>query len=246
MADTPQQGALRIDDSLLQELGLGSLTQPEKTKLLKNTYETLEMRVGMRLADLMTDKQLDEFERFFNTQDDAGAFHWLETNFPNYKEIVADEFAKLKKEIAAAHLDVAAHVFICYSRNDLDIVKQLVQKLRSADINVWIDYEHVVPGTRDWEREIRENIKKSNGLVYVATEEAAVSDYVRHELTIASDREIPVYAIWVRGDYWADCIPLGWDRTHYADGRRDKFGRDGFDSASLSIIAGLKRASGDA
>lgn len=108
MADTPTpsnpapaRGGLKIDESLLQELGLGTLPQAEKTGLLKHIYETLEMRVGMRLADQMTNQQLDEFERFFNAQDDAGAFRWLETNFPNYKEIVADEFEKLKKEVAA-------------------------------------------------------------------------------------------------------------------------------------------------
>ncbi len=98
MADTPKS-SLKIDDSLLQELGLASLPQPDKTSLLKHIYETLEMRVGMRLADQMTNAQLDEFERFFNAQDDAGAFRWLETNFPNYKEIVAEEYQKLKAEI---------------------------------------------------------------------------------------------------------------------------------------------------
>ena len=99
MADTPRS-SLKIDDSLLEELGLSSLPAADKTSLLKHIYETLEMRVGMRLADQMTNAQLDEFERFFNAQDDAGAFHWLETNFPNYKDIVAEEYAKLKSEIA--------------------------------------------------------------------------------------------------------------------------------------------------
>lgn len=91
---------LRIDNSLLDELGLAALPAAEKTSLLKHIYETLEMRVGMRLAEQMTNTQLDEFERFFNAQDDAGAFRWLETNFPGYKLIVADEYAKLKAEIA--------------------------------------------------------------------------------------------------------------------------------------------------
>lgn len=98
MADMTK-GNLRIDDSLLTELGLTTLPQDEKTSLLKHIYETLEMRVGMRLAEQMTNAQLDEFERFFNAQDDAGAFRWLETNFPNYKDIVAEEYAKLKQEV---------------------------------------------------------------------------------------------------------------------------------------------------
>ena len=104
------KGTLKIDDSLLAELGLAALPPDEKRDLLKHIYETLEMRVGTRLADQMTNTQLDEFERFYNAQDDEGAFHWLETNFPNYKSIVADEFAKLRAEVAqsAPHILAAS------------------------------------------------------------------------------------------------------------------------------------------
>lgn len=90
---------LKIDNNLLQELGLGQLPDSEKNSLLKHVYETLEMRVGMRLADQMSNEQLDEFERYFEAKDDAGAFKWLEGNFPNYKEIVQEEFDKLKSEV---------------------------------------------------------------------------------------------------------------------------------------------------
>ena len=90
---------LKIDNNLLQELGLGQLPDAEKNSLLKHVYETLEMRVGMRLADQMSNEQLDEFERYFEAKDDAGAFKWLESNFPNYKEIVQEEFDKLKIEV---------------------------------------------------------------------------------------------------------------------------------------------------
>src|SRR3954452_6540148 len=90
---------LKIDNSLLEELGLASLPDAEKNSLLRHIYETLEMRVGMRLADQMTNEQLDEFEQYFEAKDDAGAFKWLETNFPNYKDIVQEEFDKLKAEV---------------------------------------------------------------------------------------------------------------------------------------------------
>ena len=90
---------LKIDNSLLEELGLAGLPDAEKNSLLKHIYETLEMRVGMRLADQMTNEQLDEFEQYFEAKDDAGAFKWLETNFPNYKDIVQEEFDKLKVEV---------------------------------------------------------------------------------------------------------------------------------------------------
>jgi hypothetical protein len=93
---------IKIDNTLLQEIGLDGLPQQEKDSLLKHIYETLEMRVGMRLADQMTNQQLDEFERYFEAKDDAGAFKWLETNFPNYKDVVQEEFDKLKLEVQQA------------------------------------------------------------------------------------------------------------------------------------------------
>ena len=90
---------IRIDESLLSDLGLEKLSTEDKNSLLKHIYETLEMRVGVRLADQMTQDQLDEFEKYFEAKDDAGAFKWLETNFPNYKDIVQEEFDKLKEEV---------------------------------------------------------------------------------------------------------------------------------------------------
>jgi hypothetical protein len=99
---------LKIDNNLLQEVGLGALPAAEKNSFLKHIYETLEMRVGIRLADQMSNQQLDEFERYFEAKDDAGAFKWLETNFPNYKDIVQQEFDKLKAEVAQSAPQILA------------------------------------------------------------------------------------------------------------------------------------------
>jgi hypothetical protein len=89
----------QLDDNLLRELGLGDLPAAEKNKMLAHIYETLELRVGMKLAEQMSDAQLDEFESFIDRNDEAGALKWLETNFPDYKQVVADELDKLKGEI---------------------------------------------------------------------------------------------------------------------------------------------------
>jgi hypothetical protein len=99
---------LKIDNNLLNDIGLAALPPAEKNSFLKHIYETLEMRVGIRLADQMTNEQLDEFERYFEAKDDAGAFKWLETNFPNYKEIVQQEFDKLKAEVAQSAPQILA------------------------------------------------------------------------------------------------------------------------------------------
>ncbi len=90
---------LKIDNNLLTDIGLGGLPVDDKNKMLAHIYETLEMRVGMTLAKQMTNEQLDEFESFIDSNNEDGALKWLETNFPNYKQVVADELDKLKEEI---------------------------------------------------------------------------------------------------------------------------------------------------
>jgi hypothetical protein len=98
----------KLDNAFLEELGLGSLPPVEKNKMLAHIYETLEMRVGMKLAEQMSNEQLDEFESYINKQDEAGALKWLETNFPNYKQVVADELEKLKGEISQVAPQIVA------------------------------------------------------------------------------------------------------------------------------------------
>lgn len=98
----------KLDNDFLISLGLGSLPVDEKNKLLQVIYERLEMNVGMRLAEKMTDQQLTEFEGFIDRNDEAGALRWLETNFPNYKQVVAEELEKLKNEVKTAAPQILA------------------------------------------------------------------------------------------------------------------------------------------
>lgn len=89
----------KLDDDFLASVGLGAMPADQKPDMLRHIYETLELRVGMKLAEQMSDAQLDEFEGFIDRKDDAGALKWLETNFPNYKQVVAEELERLKEEI---------------------------------------------------------------------------------------------------------------------------------------------------
>jgi hypothetical protein len=91
----------KLDDNFLASIGLGGLPDEQKQPMLQHIYETLELRVGMKLAEQMTDAQLDEFEGFIDRKDDAGALTWLEANFPLYKQVVAEELEKLKAEISS-------------------------------------------------------------------------------------------------------------------------------------------------
>ena len=89
----------KLDDNFLADIGLATLPADEKKKMLAHIYETLELRVGMKLAENMSDAQLDEFEKLMDTGNESGALTWLETNVPNYKDVVAAELEVLKSEI---------------------------------------------------------------------------------------------------------------------------------------------------
>jgi len=93
---------LKLDNNLLDELGLGSLPEDQKRAMLQHIYETLELRVGTNLANQMSDQQLEEFEKFIDDGGDANqaqALQWLETNLPNYKQVVNEVFEALKLEV---------------------------------------------------------------------------------------------------------------------------------------------------
>ena len=111
--------AYKLDETTLDELGLGSLPQEEKKKLLSHILETLEMRVGTTLAAQMSDDQLDEFEHLMPTESDTqemvlqkeqSALQWLEHNFPGYKDVVSTELEKLKAEIKQSAPQILASV----------------------------------------------------------------------------------------------------------------------------------------
>lgn len=96
---------LKLDNNLLEEIGLGVLPEDQKKAMLQHIYDTLELRVGTQLANQMTDQQLEEFEKFIDEDPNGGAgnqpeaLQWLETNLPNYKQVVNDVFEDLKAEI---------------------------------------------------------------------------------------------------------------------------------------------------
>lgn len=84
----------QLDDQFLQSVGLGDLPADQKQAFLQHTYETLEERVGTRLAAGLSEVQLQEFEAFA-AQDEQKTYQWLQTNVPDYES--QEEFRQLKE-----------------------------------------------------------------------------------------------------------------------------------------------------
>lgn len=124
----------QLDDKFLQSVGLGDLPEDQKQAFLQHTYETLEERVGTRLAESLSEAQLEEFEGFA-IHDEAKINAWLAANAPNYqaeedyKQLAASAPENVPPLVIAAEFASVRWLGI-NSPNYRDVVAQELNKLR--------------------------------------------------------------------------------------------------------------------
>ena len=75
----------RLDDQFLQDIGLGNLPDEQKKPFLQHIYSELELRVGTRLSDGLSDAQLEEFEQIIDRKEEK-ITEWLAEHAPQYQE----------------------------------------------------------------------------------------------------------------------------------------------------------------
>jgi hypothetical protein len=86
----------RLDDQFLKDIGLDGLPDEQKKPFLQHIYSELELRVGTRLSDGLSDAQLEEFEEIIDRKQDK-IMQWLAQNAPRYVEDPA--FQKLQQAV---------------------------------------------------------------------------------------------------------------------------------------------------
>jgi TIR domain len=116
---------------------------------------------------------------------------------------------------------VDKHVFISYSRKDDKVMNQVVERLRSRGIKVWIDNEKLIPGTAVWEEEVAKAIKIASGIVVVLSPEAKSSKWVSREITLADQNEKLIVPVLIRGDEHSS-IPFRLVNHQYIDMRNNQ------------------------
>ena len=84
----------RLDDQFLKDIGLDNLPEDQKKPFLQHIYSELELRVGTRLSDGLSDAQLEEFEEIIDRKEDK-IQAWLATHAPNYAQ--EEAFSKLQQ-----------------------------------------------------------------------------------------------------------------------------------------------------
>ncbi len=87
---------MEFDEKFLQEMGLSAMPEDQKQAFLNYIQEELEVRIGERISEGLSEVQLNQFDLI---TDQAEAAKWLETNRPDYREIVDRTIAEMKEEI---------------------------------------------------------------------------------------------------------------------------------------------------
>lgn len=73
----------QLNDDFLKDLGLDQMPEDQKQAFLAHIYNELELRVGVRLSEGLSDAQLAEFESFVD-RDDEKVRTWISANSPEY------------------------------------------------------------------------------------------------------------------------------------------------------------------
>ncbi|MEI6228616.1 MAG: DUF5663 domain-containing protein [Candidatus Saccharibacteria bacterium] len=128
----------QLDDKFLADIGLNEMPEDQKKPFLQHIYDELELRVGTKLSDGMTDLQLEEFESIIDKVDTV-IVGWLAKNAPDYHNDAG--FLQLQK---ATQLDVndpglrseyAATKWLEVNRPDYkSVVAQVLSEIKSEVI----------------------------------------------------------------------------------------------------------------
>lgn len=73
----------QLDDKFLADIGLNDLPDDQKQPFLRHIYEELELRVGTRLSDGLSDAQLEQFEKIIDRNPET-IEGWIAQYAPNY------------------------------------------------------------------------------------------------------------------------------------------------------------------
>lgn len=78
-----------------------------------------------------------------------------------------------------------ADIFVSYSRKDLEQALSLVERLRAAGFDVWID-KHGIEGANSWSKEIANALESASIFLLLLSESSVASPNVSKELGVAT------------------------------------------------------------
>ncbi|WP_147376244.1 tetratricopeptide repeat protein, partial [Micromonospora radicis] len=107
--EEPTGERISLGPNLLKEVGIEYGSEAEARQLLDWILDHLEKQVGLKLARLMLAEQMDEFEAFIETNDEAGALGFLEHEFPEYRHVVDATYTEIVEQLRSGALKPPRH-----------------------------------------------------------------------------------------------------------------------------------------
>jgi len=124
----------QLNDDFLDSIGLNDLPDDQKKPFLQHIYSELEMRVGTKLSDGMSDEQLEEFGNVIDRKNEV-IVGWLQKHAPDYYNDVT--FSKLQEATgldvndAGLRAEYVATKWLEINRPDYrDVVAQVIEDLK--------------------------------------------------------------------------------------------------------------------
>ncbi len=90
-----------FNDQFFADLGLASASPETKTKLTQQLGDLTQQRLSLRLADELSDEQLDKYEEISSSQGDNAAHDYVRSQLPHFDQIVNEVAAEVKTEFVA-------------------------------------------------------------------------------------------------------------------------------------------------
>jgi hypothetical protein len=115
------------------------------------------------------------------------------------------------------------HFVLSYSRYDTDLVERLRIDLDNAGIPVWKDDRNIEPGTPNFDKAIRQALREAYAVLLLASPRIPNSNFVPDEISVANQYERHVIPVWIDGENYIACIPLGMGKYQYIDARRESY-----------------------
>jgi hypothetical protein len=116
--------------------------------------------------------------------------HIFKEDFNGFARQLKDRFEPCSPAVSS-RMDAAKEpeVFICHASEDKNYAASLYKKLEQAGIRPWLDKENLRGGV-EWDRKIRDTIKKIDYFVVLQSQTLANKDigYVNREINSALDR----------------------------------------------------------
>jgi WD40 repeat protein len=126
-----------------------------------------------------------------------------------------------------------AHVFMSYSRRDMDFVRHLSDALIGQSREAWVDWKDI-PLTAEWQQEILTNIESSENFIFVISPESAASANCKSEIDHAVANHKRIFPI-VRRPVRDDAVPQAVRAFQWIDFSED----DAFDQRFATLLTAL-------